>query len=184
MSTIDGGALALGAGFVVTTAGALWKAANLRADVFSNYHGRLALAQAGIDERASAALRILAEKVDETLGDLDPFDPTQALADPSELQVLIEDVSRLLSARTHLPIYFRRMLQVGPLLMTLFIVLLVSVLIALTYFSGWKRARGLGYAGIWSAAGSVSLIGIVTAYYFSLLHRFSSAEILSAVADA
>ena len=183
MSTIDGGVLALGAGFVVTTGGALWKAANLRSDVFSNYHRRVALAQAGIDERASAALRRLADKVTETLGDMERFQPEQALADPTELQTQIEDVARLLTARTHLPLYFRRMLKIGPVLMVLLAVLLISILVALTYFSGWKRARGVGYAGVWGGVASVTLISLVTAYYFSLLHRFASAEILSAVDD-
>ena len=183
MTSIDGSVLALGTGFVVTTAGALWKAANLRSEVFSNYHRRTALAQAGLDERASTALRRLAEKVNETLGELERFDPNRALADPSDLRTQINDVAQLLSTRTHLPMYFHRMLKIGPILMALLVILLVSLLIALTYFSGWKRARGLGYTGLWVAIGSLGLIGAVTAYHFSLVHRFNTAEILSVSND-
>lgn len=184
MTSINDGALALGAGFVITTGGASWKAANLRSDIFNNYSSRVALAQAGLDERASNALRSLADKVNETLGALERFNPTRALADPTELRTHIGHVAHLLAARANLRVYFRRMLRIGPVLTFLLAVLLVCVLVALTYFSGWKHDRSIGYGGLWTAVGSLACVSVVAVYYFVLLHRFSGIEILSATNDA
>jgi hypothetical protein len=176
---IDNDALGLGVVLAAADVGAIWKAANLRTDVYQNYKDRVALAQAGLDERASTELRRLAERVTQALGDLERFNPDQALGDPGALQSHIEVVSSTMIARRKLPTYFRRMLNCGPVLLAILILLLVSLLIALSYFSGWKRARDVGYVTLWTSVGLAGSATLVTAYYFSLLHRFGSAEILS-----
>lgn len=61
--SIDAGALSLGVGALVTTAGGLWKSARLRSDLIAEFQGRLALAQAALDERAASDLRNLSERV-------------------------------------------------------------------------------------------------------------------------
>jgi hypothetical protein len=178
--TVDAGVLALGSGFMVTTGGALWKAASLRSELFGSYHNRVALGQAALDERAATALRSLAERVNEVLGELERFDPHQVIADPSELQGHVETVNRVLTARPKLPRYFKGMLRVGPAFLGLLGLSLLGEAVALAYFSGWNRARRLGYAGLWTAVGSFALVAVVAVYFFTLLHRFSGAEILSA----
>jgi len=180
MSTIDGGIVALGAGFVVTTGGGIWKAASLRSDVFKEYQSRVALAQAALDERAAKELRELAIEVNRALGDLDRFDPHQALADPSTLQAHVNVVNRALTARRKLPRYFRAMLRCGPSLLALLSLLMVGVLLAFSYFTGWKRDREVGYIGLWASLILVLASVLVSAWYFALLYRFTSAEVFSA----
>jgi hypothetical protein len=177
--TIDAGALSLGVGALVTTAGGLWKRARLRSDLIAEFQGRMALAQAALDERAASDLRSLAERVNRVLGDLETFDPHQALADPAELQAHVDHVGRVLTARKCLPRCFRRMLAIGPLLTILLPLLIASIATALTYFSGWLRNRAVGYGGVWAGAILLLCCAATAAYYFLQLHLFSRAEVLA-----
>lgn len=177
--TIDAGALSLGVGALIATAGGLWKSARLRSDLIAEFQGRMALAQAALDERAASDLRSLSERVNRVLGALESFDPHQALADPAELQAHVDHVSRVLKARKRLPRCFRRMLAIGPALTILLALLIASIATVLTYFSGWSRSRTVGYIGL-RASGFLLLCSALTAaYYFLQLHLFSKAEVLA-----
>lgn len=139
----------------------------------------MALAQAALDERAASDLRSLADKVNRVLGDLETFDPHQALADPAELQAHVDHVGRVLTERKRLPRYFRRMLAVGPILTILLALLLASIATTLTYFSGWLRNRTAGYVGLVAGIFLLSCCVVTAAYYFLQLHLFSRAEVLA-----
>ena len=136
MRAIDGGVVALGTVFALSNAGGLWKAASLRPDVFKEYHSRMALAQAALDERAATELRLLAVEVNQALGDLERFDPHLALGDPSTLQSHVEAVDRALTTRRKLPRYVGSMLQCGPALMAILSLLMVGLFATFSYFTG------------------------------------------------
>lgn len=179
MTTIDGGVVALGAGFAVTAAGALWKAATLRADVVTQYRDRVDLAQAALDERAAESLRNMAQHINAVLGDMERFDPHRAVGDPSRLLGYVKDVDKVLSARRRLPKYLKGLLSIGPMLTVLCGGLVVADLVALSYFSGWSRARGVGFGGMWAGLALLALSAAVVMRYVYLMHRFSGAEVLA-----
>jgi hypothetical protein len=176
---VDGGVVALLATLVLATAGFFWRAATLKSYVYKEYSTRLSLALAGLDECAAAGLRRLAGQVNEALGDASTFDPDRALGDPGPLKDSVDFVSKALAAKRRLPRYFSRMLRVGPLLMVALVVVLAGEILALTYFSGWKRDRAVGYVGVWLATlfGAVAIVGVALFAYW--LQRFSTAEVLS-----
>lgn len=168
---------------VLATIGALWKAAKLRSDVFAEFQTRVALAQSGLDELAAIALRNLAFTASRLLGDLDSdgrLRPLRVIGDPGELKHQVNLVDRALRARERIPRYFRHLLLVGPVLVVLLVVLLVGELATLSYFSGWRRQRLVGYVGLWMSLSAAGLAVLAGGYYVWLLHRFSGAEILSA----
>jgi hypothetical protein len=179
MRTIDGGVVALGVTLIGASIGFSWKAANLKSDIVNNFNTRVAIAQAGLDERAASLLRLLARRVNQVLGDLNRFNPDEALSDPSELQGYVETVSKVLTARRKLPDYFARMLAVGPRLLVLFGTLDVSLLVAFSYFTGFNRARTIGFVGMWTSIFASLIACALCIHYFVTLHRFAGAEVLS-----
>lgn len=179
MRNINASVVGLGSGLLLATVSALWKAAGFRSNVIKEFQSRVALAQAGLDERAAEALRKLADRVNEVLGALDEFDPNQALADPRDLQAYVATAQRYLKARRRLPIYFRGLLRVGPILVVLLTLLIVGWLVTFAYFSGWSRNRTMGYVALWASLAVVGAVGLVTVYCIVCQQRFSGAEILS-----
>lgn len=183
MRSVDAGVVGVGVAIVLATIGALWRAARLRADVFSEFQTRTTLAQSGLDERASSALRELALTASRLVGDLDAdgrLRPLKVIGDPAELKDQVELFDRALRARERIPRYFQHLLLVGPVLVVVLGILVVGELATLSYFSGWKRQRLVGYVGLWTSLGATGLAVVAGGYYAWLLQRFSGAEILSA----
>lgn len=185
MRNVDAGMVGVGAAMVLATIGALWKVARLRADVFAEFHTRTALAQSGLDERAATALRELALTASRLVGDIDTdgrLRPLNVIGDPAELKHQVGLFDRALRARERIPRYFERLLLVGPVLVVVLSILLLGELATLSYFSGWRRQRVVGYVGLWTSLGAAGLAVVAGGYYAWLLQRFSGAEILSAPA--
>jgi hypothetical protein len=177
---IDSGVVALGALLVLTFGAAAWKAGSLRSDIVEKYQPRVSIAQSGLDEKARVSLQRLALRVSETLGGLDAgFTPSDAIADPGELLDLVNSVAGALKARSRLPQFFQRLLIVGPVLAGLLAGTVVSVVVTFAYFSGWSRLRLMGLIGLYTTIVLVVSVSLVAVIYFVLLHRFSSAELLS-----
>jgi hypothetical protein len=182
MRTIDGGLVALGVTLMGTSGAFTWKVASMKAEVVSEYKTRVALAQAGLDEHASASLRQPARRVNQVLGDLDRFDPNEALGDPAELRGFVDRVSRVLDARRALPGYFLQMLNTGPRLLLLLGVLNLGLPVTFSYYSGLHRVRLVGAVGVVVCVVVAIVACYVSVRHFLTLHRFASAEV-SAMSD-
>lgn len=177
MRSIDGGIVALGVTLVGASTAFTWKAALMKADVVDKFKTRMRLAQAGLDEHASESLRRLAKRVNRVLGELDSFDPDDALGDPAELRDYVDQVSNALDERRALPGYFATMLKTGPRLLGLLCVLDVALLATFSYYSGIHRVRPVGTVGV----GVCTVVAIAACFlslrHFVTLHRFASAEV-------
>lgn len=180
MTTIHPAPLAVGIPVALGIVGALWKLSQYRSDTIDRYRPRVALAQAGLDDKASTALRTLAEKTNEILGGLEShFDPLRALGDPATLRGLVADVDRLLREHQRLPRYYRSLQLIGPTLIVVLIPEFICVLVVLSYFSGWKDDRLPAYVCLWIGIGLVAIAAVVLAIHIYLSWRFSHAEALS-----
>jgi hypothetical protein len=184
MRHVNPAVVGVGVAICVPIAVAIWRASNLRSDTFKNFQPRLALAQAGLDNNAAEALRQLADRVNGVLGSgvglEENFNPSLALADPGELRVLVDRVSVFMQARRQIPRHYRGLLLVGPLLLGAFVPMLISSLVALSYFTGIFRDREVGYVGVWITVGAFFLACLIGALHIFCQLRFSRAELLSA----
>jgi hypothetical protein len=184
MKHVDPAVVGLGAAICIPLAIAIWRASSLRSDMFRNFQPRLALAQAGLDNNASDALRQLADRVNGLLGSNigleENFNPVQALADPGELRVIVDRVSAFMGARRRIPRHYRGLLLVGPLLLVTLIPTLLASLVALSYFTGLFRDRLVGYVGLWVGVGAFIASCVVGGMHMYCQMRFSGAELLSA----
>jgi hypothetical protein len=184
MRHVNPAVVGVGVAICVPIAVAIWRASSLRSDTFRNFQPRLDLAQAGLDNNASEALRRLADRVNGVLGSgvglEDNFNPTLALGDPGELRVLVDRVSGFMKARRQIPRHYRGLLLVGPLLLVTLVPMLASSVVALSYFTGLFRDRTVGYVGVWVAAGTIVAACSVLSLHIVCQMRFSRAELLSA----
>ena len=180
MTHVNPTVVALGVALVLAFGAGVWKAGSLRSDLIAVYQPRLILAQAGLDEKARVGLQRLAVRVSDALGGLDQqFVPSDVLADPSELLDLVASITNALNARRRLPKYLKGLLKIGPTLVTLLSVAIVSLIVTFAYFSGWSNERSMGLAGLYTTVVLVIAVAATASCYFVLLHLFSGAEILA-----
>lgn len=183
MRTIDGGVVALGVTLIGASSAFTWKAAVMKADVVDRFKTRVALAQAGLDEHASESLRQLARRVNKVLGDLDTFDPEEALGDPAELREYVDRVSSVLDARRAMPGYFGTMLKTGPRLLVLLCALDLALPATFSYYSGLHRVRPVGTIGLLVCSAVAAVACLISVRHFVTLHRFASAEVSAMRSD-
>lgn len=181
--TVDGGVVALGSGLAVASCTALWKVSTLRSDLVANFGPRRSLAETGLDEKAARQLKVLMVQVTEVIGTLDKFDPTKVPGDPREIERSVGQVARLLAARRRVHRWFDWMLPVGPALIVLLLLFVPADLLAVSYFSGWRRARTVGLVGLWTSVVLVVLIAVIFIIHCVLMHLFSGAEVLAQPED-
>lgn len=184
MSGVDVQVVALGAALVTASGAGTWKAASLRSDTIAKYRPRMDLARAGLDERAADALRRLALRTNRFLGDDGEFDPLQAIVDPAELRVYVDDFGAALAARQALPRCYRNLLRVGPALMVLLGLAIPALVVAFSYYAGWTRARLVGQLGGAVAIVLALAVAGVFIYYAVAQQRFSAAEVLALPSEA
>lgn len=160
---------------------ALWKTASLRGDIFENWNDRVDVTFAGLSERAGRELLTLQQEINELLvaGADGDFDPVKLVVDPSVLSARVNRFQHLIVVRSKLRRRFRRLLGLGPIMVTIAIIYLIGVLLETAYLIELVHILWVSRTGIILAFASLVAGTIATADYIYLQQRLSSAEILS-----
>ena len=172
--------LGFAAAFLLPAIGALWKAASLRADMFEKWNVRVSLAHNGLSEKAARELLRIQELLSEFLSPDAPFVPDRIIEDPSRLRAPITKFEELLSAREQVRPRFRRLCNLGPILLFVMPTFMVGDVLTALYHADVLRSRWVAVIGTVSVVGAVLALTAVIAAYAYLQQRLSTAEILSA----
>src|SRR5438874_9036827 len=147
------GILALAVVCLLPALGAAWKAASWRGDIFNKWSSRVDFAHAGLNERANAELVALQEALTDALGARGEFDPDSVAADPDPLVEHANRCAKLLKARDKVRGRFRRLRQLGPVLIPTVAAYLLGWGAATLYFTdvverSWLKLVGFIVGGI------------------------------------
>lgn len=172
--------LALAVTCLIPALAAGWRAVSWRGDIFNKWSDRVEIAHAGLNERATSELVALQEAIVNALGGTAGFTPAEVWTDPDPLVAGANRCARLLRARDHLRGRFRRLRQLGPILIVTVAVYVLGWLAATLYFTRvihtfWAKAVGLGVGGL---AAAVALIVFVLYAYFE--SKLTAAEEMAA----
>lgn len=174
------GIIAVGVGALVAVAAALFKAANLRGDSNSKWSSRVDLAAGALDEKTVAELQLLRADIDRLLPDTDePFEPAQAIVDPSPLSARVEKTAKYYRARVRMGKNLNRVRRlgrvfVGSLILIAFAVVLLTVYYAELLSWNWIRPAGLVIGGL-----GVFVVILAMSVYIFWVDRLSGDEILA-----
>lgn len=184
--SVDGGQAGVilgGATALLVLGGAIFKAANLRGDANNKWSSRVDLAAVALDEKTIAELRKLGDEIETVMPDQNrPFDPAQAIIDPSPLSERVERTAKYYRARVRMASDLNHVRQLGRLFVASLLLLAVGVTLLTVYYAeligwGWMPWAGGGSGGL----GLLVLVaGGVT--YIVCVDRLSSAEILAETA--
>lgn len=184
--TLDGAQVAIvgiGVASLLALVRAIIKAANLRGDTNSKWSSRVDLAVVALDEKTIVELKELRDEIDTVLPESDaPFDPAQAIVDPSPLSERVERTAKYYRARVRMETHLNRVRSLGRVFVVSLSLLTIAAVLIPAYYAdllGWDWARWLGF-GL-GAAGLIILIP-AGAVYVVWVDRLSGAEILAGTA--
>lgn len=172
--------IAVGAAVLLGIATAIVKAVNIRGDSNDKWSSRIDLAAGALDEKTVAELAILRTEIDSVLPDPDaPFEPAQAIVDPSPLSARVEKTAKYYRARIRLKKDLDRVLRMGRMFVAGLVILAIGVVLLTTYFAEllnwpWARPVGFGFGGL----GALTLV-LAMAIYGVCVDRLAGAEILA-----
>jgi len=182
--------VALGVTILTATGGGIFKAVNLRGDSNRKWSSRIDLAAGALDEKTVAELQILRADIDGLLPEPGtplepgpPFDPAQAIVDPSPLSERVERVAKYYRARVRLQRDLDRVLALGRVFVVGLIAFAVGVVLLTLSFAevatlGWLRAAGFAVGGVGLTTLVLAMIG-----YGICVDRLAGAEILADTAS-
>jgi hypothetical protein len=176
--------IAVGAGVLLAAGGGIFKAVNLRGDSNSKWSSRIDLAAGALDEKTIAELHGLRSEIDDLLPEAGmPFDPAQAIVDPSPLSARVEQTAKYYRARVRMQKDLGRVLKLGRVLVLGLALFAIGVVLLTIYFAellswDWPRFAGFGF----SAVGLATLLVAMCGYGFCV-DRLAGAEILADTAS-
>jgi hypothetical protein len=174
------GIVAVGVGLWVPALISAWRAASLRSDLNKKWRDRVDLMIGGLSEKAAKRLvdvqRLIRDFVVE--GSV-TFDPLRVVREPADLKAPMRRFLRILKVRDRTSRRYKRVLWVGPVLLTAATVYVVGVALAVLDISEIVDNRQMGWTGVvMGVLGALGILGGFVAYaYFE--HMLSGAEILS-----
>lgn len=177
------GVIAVGVAAVLTLGAAVFKAANLRGDSNTKWSSRIDLAAVALDEKTVAELNLLRDEIDALLPDEDaPFDPGQAIVDPSPVSRRVELTAKYYRARVRLEGDLGRVRRLGRVFVVSLVMLILAAAFLTLHFAelldwDWIRWAGWALGGL----GLVLLVAATVAYIFCV-DRLASGEILAGTA--
>ena len=174
---VDVAILSVGVAMELALVGALWRLATLKASVVRDWAQRVTVAEAGLETKAIDELKLMQDEIVDLLAPLGA--PSESVADPGTLALAVRRYVTLMDARDKIRRHFHRLVQVGPVMMSLLIPGAVANAVAFTYFAGLTRARALGYAATWLGLGCATVLVAVFAAYVYLQDKLAGAELLA-----
>lgn len=172
--------LSLGLVLLLAVLAAVWRMASLRGETFDKWRQRVALAEAGLSERAAEELRHMQIEISRLVGTEAQFDPSRVVADPGDLLAGVLRLKRLIEKRDRVQHRFRLLLLLGPIFFWTLLTLAVGIVLTIIYHGGLASNSLLGDVGIAICAVSGAIVVICFGVYAYLQQFLSGAEILSA----
>lgn len=182
--------VALGATILLATGGGIFKAVNLRGDSNRKWSSRIDLAAGALDEKTVAELQVLRSDIDGLLPEAGsplepgpPFDPAQAIVDPSPVSERVERVAKYYRVRVRLQKDLERVLALGRVFVVGLVTLAIGVASLTLFFAELETWKGLSVAGF--ILGGVGLATLILAMigYGICVDRLAGAEILADTAS-
>lgn len=181
--SVDGdqaGVIAIGVGALCVLAPAIFKAANLRGDSNNKWSSRVDLAAVALDEKTVVELRELRDETDTVLPPADaPFDPSQAIVDPSPLSERVERTAKYYRARVRMQRDLHRVCRLGRVFVVSLTMIAIAAALLPAYYAelldwGWMRWVGV-------SLGAVGLLALIVGgvVYVVCVDRLSGAEMLA-----
>jgi hypothetical protein len=176
--------IGIGVAAVVVLVPALVKAANFRGDMNKKWSSRIDLAAVALDEKTVVALRRLRDEIGDTLPDADtPFDPAQAILDPSPLVGKIEKTSKYYRSRVRMQKYLNTLLHLGRISAAALALLIIMVVLVTVFYAELWHATLVRTVGL--IGGGLALFALVAAgvAHYVCVEGLASSEILAETAS-
>lgn len=170
----------IGVGVLLVLIPAIFKAGSLRGDANNKWSSRRDLAVVALDEKTVVELRNLRDETNTVLPPVDaPFDPAQAIVDPSPLSERVERTAKYYRARVGMERDLDRLRRLGRVFVASLSMLAVATVLLTVYYSELLDWKSLQWAGV--GVGGVGLTTFIVAgvVYILCEDRLSGAEILA-----
>jgi hypothetical protein len=186
--------IGVGLAAVFALGAAIWKTASLRGDVAARWARRVDFAVAALDEKTIRELERLRDEVDEVLpaerrrDDLEddsarpPFDPAQAIADPSPLSKRAEKAVNFHRTRTRMEAAVVGLMRVGRAAVGTLGAMALACCGTTVHYAELVTWSFIGPASLVLCGGSLLVLVGIGATYVVLQDRLASAEDLAGTA--
>ena len=169
--------LIVGVTLLLPTLPGFWKAANLRTHAARDWSDRIEIIEAGLTERTKDELALLQAEIFRVLGGPEgDFDPLRVTVDPFPIVRRAERASALLTSCQRVSPQFKRLRQIGPLLLIELLIYTMGVGLATVHFTDQLPQRIVGTAGIAIASIGAAAAILTFVFYAYLINRLTRAE--------
>jgi hypothetical protein len=172
--------IGIGVGSLLVIGPAIFKAANLRGDTNNKWRDRVDLAVVALDEKIVGELGELRDETDSVLSPANvPFDPAQAIVDPSPLSERVARTAKYYAARVRMKTDLNRAHRLGRVFVVSLSMLAFAVVLLTLFFADLIDWNPMKWAGV--VIGGLGLVALIaaTVVYVVCVDRLSSAEILA-----
>lgn len=159
-------------------AAGLFKAANLKSDIFHKWRDRADVMVAGLTQGAIHLLLRVQERTIDLLGTGASLQPSTFTADPAPLVADVNRFQMVMRARDRLDRRMRALLRLGPCFLALACTYIVGWAMASVYFLGLNDGLWLRNAGIAVAGYALALVAAAAGLYAYLVGRLATTELL------
>lgn len=185
--TLDGEQLTvvgIGVAALLVIGPATFKAANIRGDTSNKWSARIDLAVVALDEKIVGELGALRTETDYLLAPANsPFDPAQAIVDPSPLSERVERTAKYYAARVRMKLDLDRVRRLGRVFVVSLAMLALADISLTLFYADLVKWGPLRWAGV--VVGGIGLIAMIAGavVYIACIDRLSGDEILADTAS-
>jgi anti-sigma-K factor RskA len=176
--------IGIGVASLLVIGPAIFKAANVKGDTNNKWSTRVDLALVALDDKIVRELGELRNETDHLLAPVDaPFDPAQAIVDPSPLSARVERTALCYAARVRMRTDLDRARRLGRVFVVSLSMLAVAVVLLTLFYAELVTWDPLRWAGV--VVGGIGLIALIaaTVVYVVCMDHLSDDEILADTAS-
>jgi uncharacterized membrane protein YqjE len=170
----------IGVGSLLVIGPAILKAANVKGDTNDKWSTRVALAVVALDDKIVGELGELRKETEHLLVPADaPFDPGQAIVDPSPLSARVERTARYYAARVRMESDLARARRLGMVFVVSLSMLAIAVVLLTLFYAELVTWDPIRWAGV--GVGGAGLVALIAAgvVYIVCMDHLSGDEILA-----
>ena len=185
---IDGGtqAAVIGAGatVVLVLGGAIFRCADLRGDTNRKWSSRKDLAVVALDEKTVFALRELRDEISGALPAEDvPFDPAEAIIDPSLLIERVEKTAKFYRARVRMEKDLKLVLWLCRVFYFALIAFALAVVMTTLFYAELWHSDVLRWGGFGLGGAAIATLVLSGALYSHRIDRLGTSELMADTAS-